>query len=131
MAHADVGTGATIAFATSLWTGHIENISWGGITRESIPTAHLLTTGGETFIVGDLYDPGELEIEFQYAPDDRPPFDQVAETITLTYPLIAGGSSAANHNGTGFMTDFAPGTVGVDELMTGRGSVLWIFNNTR
>lgn len=119
---AEVGTGATLTFASSVWTGNIISMNWTGIARESVPTSHLETVGGRTFIVGDLHDPGELEIEFQYEPDDRPPFDQAAEIITVTYPL-AGGSTPANHNASGFMTNFDPGVLGVDELMIGSATI--------
>ena len=117
MGHTDVGTGASIDFGTSNWTGHIENISWGGITRGSIPTSHLLTTGGRTFIVGDLYDPGDLTLDIQYDPDDRPPFSAVEETITITYPVPTGLSNGADHAATGFIINFPPGQLGVDEKM--------------
>lgn len=113
----DVGTGAKIAFGTSLWDGNIQSMSWGGISRVEVPTKHLLTVGGETFIVGDLYNPGELTVEIQYDPDDRPPWDQVPETITITYPIPSGGSTGATHAATGFIKDFVPGQLDVDGLM--------------
>lgn len=113
----DVGTGATLGFGTSSFTANIMSMSWGGITREDVPTSHLLTVGGRTHIVGDLYEPGDLTIELQYDPDDRPPFDQVAEIITLTYPIPAGGATGATHAGTGFLTNWVPGQLDVDGLM--------------
>ena len=113
----DVGTGATIGFGTSSWTGNIQSMSWGGISRKEVPTSHLLTVGGETFIVGDLYNAGELTVEIQYDPDDRPPWDQVAETITITYPIPSGQGSGATHAATGFIKDWTPGQLDVDGLM--------------
>ena len=114
---ADLGTGATLAISTATWAASIQSISWSGITRESVATSHLETTGGRTFIPGDLYDPGDLELEVQYDPDDRPPFSGVAETWTITYPLAAGSATAATHAATGFVTSFTPGQAEVDTLM--------------
>lgn len=113
----DVGSGATLAFGTSGFTANIISMSWGGIDRESIATSHLLTVGGRTFIVGDLHDPGDLTVEIQYDPNDRPPFDGAAETITLTYPIPSGGSTGATHAATGFVMNWVPGQLDVDGLM--------------
>ena len=113
----DVGTGATLAFGTSGWTGNIEDMSWGGIPREEVPTSHLLTVGGKTFIVGKLYDPGDLTVEMQYDPDDRPPFDQPTETITVTYPVPEGGSTGATHAAIGFIKNWTPPQLSVDGKM--------------
>ena len=113
----DVGTGATLAAGTSGFTANIQDISWGGIEREAIPTSHLLTVGGKTYIVGDLYDPGDLTVEIQYDPNDRPPFDQAAETWTLTYPIPEGGSTGASHAGTGFIKNWTPGQLNIEGLM--------------
>ena len=113
----DVGTGATLAAGTSGWTGNIQSMSWGGITRKEVPTSHLLTVGGDTFIVGDLHDVGDLTVEIQYDPNDRPPWDQPAETWTVTYPIPSGGSTGASHAATGFIKEFVPGQLDVDGLM--------------
>lgn len=117
MAAKDVGTGTTLGLSNSSWTADIESINWSGIGRESVGTSHLGTSGGRTFIPGDLYDPGDVEFVFHYDPDDRPPFDGVAETWTITYPIPSGGSSGAIHAATGFVTSFTPGQAEVDGLI--------------
>lgn len=121
----DVGTGATLGFGTTLFTANIQSMSWGGIEREKVPSSHLLTVGGRTFIVGKLYDPGDLTVEIQYDPNDRPPFDQPEETVTLTYPIPAGGSTGAKHSGTGFITNWTPGQLDIDGMMISTFVISW------
>ncbi len=93
----DIGTGATIVFGTSGFTAEVMSISIDGIDRESIETTHLGTTvpaanqyGGRTYIPGDLADPGTTTIEINFNPDTLPPIGLAAETITITFPLVAG-----------------------------------------
>lgn len=114
----DIGTGASVTFGTSGFTANITNISWSGIERASIQTTHLGTTTAHTFTPGDLFNPGELSLEIQFDPDDYPPIDAAAETVTVTFPLSTGGSSAATWAATGFSTGFELG-VPLEELMTG------------
>lgn len=114
----DNGQGASVTFGTSGFTANIASISHDGIERTAIPTTHLGTTTAMTFIPGDLFDPGELSLDIQFDPDDYPPIDQPAETITVTFPLGSGGSSAATWAASGFATGFSY-AVAVEELMTG------------
>ena len=130
MAATDVGTGTTLGLSASSWTGDLLSINWSGITRESVETTDLGTTGGRTFISGDLYDPGDVEFTFNYDPDDRPPFDGVAETWTITYPVAVGGSTGAIHAATGFVTSFTPGQAEVDAVMTASITVKFSSNIT-
>jgi len=102
----DIGTGATIAFATSSFTAQIVSMDVSGITRVAIPSSHLGTTSAHTFLRGDLYDPGSLDLEIFHDPAKYPPFSGAAETITITFPISTthttnGGTFAAS----GFVTD--------------------------
>ena len=114
---ADTGHGATIAFATSGFTAQYTSIGGSESSRESLETTHLGTTTGKTFVPGDLPDNGELECEFFYDPDEQPPFNSAAETITLTYPLPSGGSTAATEAFTGFITNWSRPEKVTDQLM--------------
>lgn len=118
----DIGTGASITFGTSSWTANLTAINGEPLTREAISTTHLGTTTAHTFTPADLFDPGGVQMDFQFDPDDYPPIDQAAETITVTFPLSSGGSSAATWAATGFMTNFEYG-VPLEELMTGSATV--------
>ena len=118
----DLGTGLSLTFGTSGFTANLLSVNGQDISRPAIQTTHLGTTTAHTFIPGDLYDPGGVEIEFQFDPDDYPPIDQPAETITVTYPLSSGGTTAANWAASGFMTDFSWGAP-LEELMTGSATL--------
>ena len=102
---ADVATGTTIGFGTSAFVAKLLSISQR-MTRESIDTSHMGTTLNRTFIPGDLVDRGEVDIEFLFDPDDEPPIDKVAETVTITFPLFEGGITPATFEFSAFMTDY-------------------------
>lgn len=102
----NVGTGTTITFASSFFA-QITDASWSGISRASIETSHMGLSapgagkfGNKTFMPGDLSDPGELRVTMHFNPDTRPPIDQAAETVTVSF--AGAGSWAA----TGYMTGF-------------------------
>ena len=105
---ADTGTGSTVTFGTSGWAGEILDINFDGFNREAIDTTHLGTTTARTFMPSDLYDPGELTLEVQFDGDDGPPI-AAAETITITFPLKSGDTTAGNWAGSGFVTGFSFG----------------------
>ena len=86
MPSVDIGTGTTVDFGTSSFSMELIDVNHDGIERESNATSHMGTTGGMTFIPGDLYDPGTLELEGHFDPSDTVPIDQAAEPITITYP---------------------------------------------
>ena len=115
---ADTGHGATLAFATSGFTAQYLSLGGSSSGREAIDTTHLGTTTGRTFQPGDVVDNGELEGELFYDPDEQPPFNSAAETVTLTYPLPSGGATAATEAFTGFITNWTKPTLSTDELMT-------------
>jgi len=98
------GTGTTITFGTSSFTASHLSIGHQSISRESLETSHLGTTNYRTFMPGDLTDPGEIPITFQYDPDEQPPINQAAETVTIEYPSTE--TTGAQHAVSAFLTDF-------------------------
>lgn len=112
----DEGHGITVVFTTSGFTGELESVDWSGVTRESIPTSHMGTAapganqfGNETSIPSDLSNPGVLTMVVaantgQSGATAQPPIDKVAETVTLTWPLVAGGATAATWAASGYCT---------------------------
>jgi len=84
----DIGTGATIVFATtgaeSDWAAEVMNISFDGMSREFVESSHMGTTGAKTFVVGDLYDPGEVSLDLNFDQDALPDITAAAEIITIT-----------------------------------------------
>lgn len=131
------GTGTTITFATSSFTAEITNIEWGGIERESIDTTNLSAAapgandfGNRTFIPSALADPGELTLEIHFNPDTLPPVHLVAETITVTFPLVSGDTTAAKWAGSGFATGYGA-VVPLGDKMTTTMTVKMSGNQTR
>lgn len=132
---ADIGTGATITFGTSGWSGNMLSVSHNGIGRSKVSTSYLGTVGGRTYIPTDQYEPGELEIEFQVDTTDFtatgpkfPPYKAAAETITFKLPVAA--TVAAQVAGTGFITTVEY-DVPLEELITGRMTVAFSGNLTQ
>ena len=83
--------GATMALttaATILSTSQPEMVKWTGISREAIETTHL-SSGGKTFIAGDILDYGEIEVTDKYATQLQHVTLMTGtpcDTLTLTFP---------------------------------------------
>lgn|SRR3990167_463811 len=113
----DIGTGATVATSTSAFTANYTNISWGGISRPSIKSSHLGTTGYDTFVIGDLTDPGEVTLEVFYNTAILPPVRGVAETWTITAPVSTGMMTGDAYSASMAMTNFEFG-IPLEEMIT-------------
>lgn len=97
----DIGTGSTITFQSGYFA-KILSIEWSGMKRDAIPTSNMATTGGQTFVPSDTYDPGELRVEYQYdsAVSLITPLTAAAEAVTLVFP-----TSALSISASGYLTD--------------------------
>ena len=104
---ADVGTGTTIVFGTSGFSAEVMTINGNDITREDIETTHMGTTGYKTYIPGDLVEGGAIEMEINFDPDAQPPITGVPETITITFPLPAGGITPADVEFSGYVNSWS------------------------
>lgn len=113
----DIGTGTIVAFTTTAYAAELLSVSWSGISRPSVETTHIGTaaaTGGSTnfgngtFVPGDIVDPGELTLEYNFDPDKTIAgmHTSALDTITVTFPLYAGDATAAKWTATGFWTAF-------------------------
>ncbi len=103
MANAMVGTGCTLAFATSLFTCDIQDISGPDMSRETIDVTHMGSVDYKEFISSDLIDAGELKVDVSYMPGKNPFFVSgtgdrvVTEVCTLTFPLQGSETTAAKY----------------------------------
>lgn len=114
---ADTGFGTTITFASG-FLAEIRNITGPSMSREFIDSSHAGTTGGyRTYIPQDLADGGEVEIEMLFDPDSDPPIDAAAESVTITWPIPTGGTTAATWVFQGALVGFDV-TAPYDDLMT-------------
>jgi hypothetical protein len=94
----DIGTGTTLTYSS--FGMELLSVSWTGIERAAIDTSHMGTTGGRTFIPGDLYDPGEIVAEVHLNTTDVPEITGNAGALTITFPDAETWSASA------FMTGF-------------------------
>lgn len=104
---ADVGTGITIVFGTSGFTAEVMNINGNDMTRPEINASHMGTTGYQEYIPGKLLEGGSVELEINFDPDQIPPLNAAAETITITFPLPQGGITPADVEFTGFINSWS------------------------
>lgn len=122
MANADQGFGLSITFSSG-FLALIKSISWSGQNRESLDTTNMSTTDGKmTFLPSDLKDAGEISVDLLFDPDMAPPIASAAETVTVTFPIPAGGSTAATWAASGFLTSFEL-TAPHDDLMTATATI--------
>ena len=117
----DVGTGATLTLATSLLVVNWTSMALGTKSIDVIDTTHLGTTGNKTIMGGDLTNPGEVTLEFQWDSENGPGVSNVSELLTVTFPRLNPPNtvSAATYAGTGILTSITYPTLGVEELQTG------------
>lgn len=116
----EIGTGATITFSSSFFA-KIKNINWTGIERPAIDTTNMATTTARTYVPGDLYDAGELEVEMLLAAETAAPITGAAETVTVTLPSEGAGSTST-WAASGFLTGFQFGAP-LEEMQTATATI--------
>jgi len=98
--------GTSITFQTG-YLAYITSVAGSGRHRDPLETTNMASTNGwDTFIPSKILSAGELKVGLIYDPDKTVPVDQAAETITLTFPIPTGKTSAATFACSGFLTDF-------------------------
>lgn len=124
---ADTGNSATVAFGTSGFSANVYSIGGTSQSREALEDSHLGTTNQKTFIPADLIEPGEFEIEFEWDQSFStfPPIAAAAETVTITFPLKSGETTAATLAGTGFLTEASGPDVENGTIMRGSATIKW------
>ena len=115
----DEGFGTTITWQSG-FLATIRSASFGGIVRNALVTSHMATTNGwHTKQPSDLKDMGTLTVEILFNPSSnwKTAITAAAETITVTFPVHAGGSTGGSVACSGFATNFQI-TDPYDDLMT-------------
>lgn len=114
------GHGATLGFGTTTgFTPQYTSIGGFGVSRQSLDTTHLGTTGVRTKIGGDVYDVSPFSAPFFMDPDqvatgEDCAFDDIlftggtssaaplaSQTVTLTYPNAGATTFAGSAHVTG------------------------------
>ena len=98
------GHGFTVVFGTSGYSAEVKSLTNPSRVREAIETTHQGSTTKD-FVPGKTVDLGELQLTCKYDPAQPDIIDDDPETITVTYPLLSGESTAANIAYTGFVTN--------------------------
>jgi len=122
---ADVGTGGTITFGTQGGSYSVISIAGHEESRGVVDTTHLATTGQKTSIPTDLEEQAPFTVRIQFLGTAGLPTFAAAETVTVTHPLISGGSSAADIAGTAYVTRRKFPDMAVGELMVGEVDVVF------
>lgn len=99
----NTGHGATITFGTSSLTYNWRKISAVEQAGESVEDTLLSEKYFRSFLPGDVYEPGEFEIEYCWGSKTALPAMGTVETITLTLPLGTGEATAGDLEGDGFI----------------------------
>jgi hypothetical protein len=113
----DVGTGTTIVFGTSGFSASLLSLSASDVSREDIDITHMGSTSYREFMPGDLIDGGTIEMEIAFDPDDEAPMTGTSETITITFPIPSGASTAATFVFKGYVSSWS-WSVPLEESMT-------------
>jgi hypothetical protein len=115
----DVGTGSTLVFSTTSYTTEITNMSFAGQERKSIETTHLGSIGGNTYMRGDLVEPGTLEVTCHFQPDNPPPIYTTVsqENVVVTYPAFGTQATGAKQTVAAFIMSLDGPAIAVDEKM--------------
>lgn len=122
----DIGTGITIAFATSTFTADV--VDFSPIFEQSVEavecTSQLSTA--RTFIPSDLKDYGECTMTINFTPAVVVPVGADPEEITISFPIIdtATNSTKGTWVCDGFITSFSA-TAPLEEKMEGEVTIKW------
>lgn len=114
----NVGNGTVITFVTTGFSAAVMEVNGQDQSRAEIETTDLSTTSWKTFMPAALADPGGIDFQIAFDPDEQPPILNAAETVRVQFPLpTAGGSVKAKVECTGFVTKWKWGVV-LEGLMT-------------
>tara|TARA_Y100000310_G_scaffold226282_1_gene228387 strand:- start:532 stop:921 length:390 start_codon:yes stop_codon:yes gene_type:complete len=124
----DLSNGASLTFASSL-IAEPTSIRHQNNSRPAIKTSNLATTVDDTFVPGDLNDPGEIVIEFIADATFPAALADICNTAIDTGPAIVFPDSSTWTFDDGFATNLDIDLV-MDELMMGTLTIKLSGNNT-
>lgn len=124
---ADTGQTATLTFGTTGYTANRRMIGGSTFSRPKISKTHLGTADFEEYFPGDLDEPGEFEVEFEFDPgvSGAIPGRGTVETVTVTYPIKTGQSAGGTLAGTGFIMEVQTPELRTNTLMVQKAKIAW------
>jgi len=98
--------GTSVVFGTYTWAETIVSVGGHTASRDAVDDTGIADTSVQK-IPSLIVDYGTTEISylFNQSSSKLVPIEQVAETITITYPLLTGEGTAATLAGSGFVSD--------------------------
>jgi hypothetical protein len=111
------GTGASIAFGSSLFSADLISLTLPESTREVIDTTHLGTTAAKTKKPAKLINVGEISCEFDHDPSQLNLTQRDPEQITIRYPLLTGQATPTTLVFNGFVSSQGGEEMKVDQRM--------------
>ena len=122
----DTGLGASAVFTTQALSLKIVSMDIGEETLPTVNTSTLASTNFESYIPGDLSEPGTVTFECQFDNSATQIALGTVDTLTVTLPLSAGGATAGTWAGTGFITSYKPQNFVKNELQM--HTITWQFD---
>lgn len=128
---ADTGNGATIAFSITGITLRAYDMEIGEQTIAVLDKTVLTDTGFIRKMPGDLVDPGDVEVNYEYNPNSIPPLGyatpstQTYDVVTITYPVQPGQTNGATLVGTAFISTRGGPRLANNEIMKGKIKITW------
>lgn len=118
----DTGHGASVTFGTTSWSGKLTGIPTNlQLTRGRVETTYLGTSTNRSYMPGDLNELNEITLDVLFeGATGLPATGTAAETITITFPIPATGTTAPNIAGTGFITGIQYPSLQTGTLQTGQ-----------
>lgn len=118
MAGTDVGTGTTLTYGTSFFA-EIVSMDIDGAEIPVIDAPHMGGAGVHKLIFGKLQRPPQLTLEVNLDADKdwKSKIAATTESVTITFPIPAGGSSGATWSFTGKMVSFSA-SIPVEDRMS-------------
>lgn len=118
MAATDVGTGTSITFQTGFF-GEIADINFGGSELPVIDAPHMGQGTTKKKIVGRSQDLATMVVDVNMNTDEdlTALLNAAAESITITYPIPAGGSVAGTWAFTGKAVKWSAAVPVEDKMM--------------
>ena len=115
----DTGHGASLTLSSTGLSFNWTAIDTGEETIPDVDRTSLATADYREYIPGDLKEPGEITIPFQWDAQAAQIAVGTVETVTVTLPLISGGTSAATLAGTGYIKRVKRPNLQTDTLQDG------------
>jgi hypothetical protein len=119
-----VGTGITIAFATSTFTADV--VDFAPIFEQSVEDVECTHQGSTAreFTPSELIDAGECTMSILFEPGVVVPVGAAPETITITFPFVTASTTKGNWACDGYIKSYSA-TATLEERMEGEVVIKW------